>query len=65
MAFILEHTRLGFCWWDLVCLIILLIVAGIFIYKFLKMKKIQHDLEDQISEIYSDDTEAEPNSAQA
>ena len=64
MSFILEHTKLGFCWWDLVALIILVIVAGIFIYKYVKMKKIQHDLEDQISEIYSDGAETETHSAQ-
>ena len=65
MSFILEHTKLGFCWWDLVALIVLIIIAAIFIIKFTKMKKVQHDLEDQISEIYSDESEAESKSAQA
>lgn len=59
MSYILEHTRLGFCWWDLIALIILIAVAVIFIYKFLSMKKTQKDLEDQISEIYSEDVEVE------
>lgn len=59
MSYILEHTRLGFCWWDLIALIILIVVAVIFIYKFLSMKKTQKDLEDQISEIYSEDVEVE------
>ena len=51
MSYILEHTRLGFCWWDLIALIILIVVAVIFVYKFMSMKKTQKDLEDQISEI--------------
>ena len=59
MSYILEHTRLGFCWWDLIALIILIVVAVIFIYKFLSMKKTQKYLEDQISEIYSEDVEVE------
>ncbi len=65
MSYILEHTRLGFCWWDLIALIILIVVAVIFVYKFLSMKKTQKDLEDQISEIYSEDVEVESTSPQA
>lgn len=64
MSYILEHTRLGFCWWDLIALIILIAVAVIFIYKFLQMKKTQKDLEDQISEIYSEDVDVENTSVQ-
>lgn len=64
MSYIFEHTRLGFCWWDLIALIILIVVAVIFIYKFLQMKKTQKDLEDQISEIYSEDIDVENASAQ-
>lgn len=64
MAYILEHTRLGFCWWDLIALIILIAVAVLFIIKFLNMKKQQKDLEDQISEIYSDDVQVESSSTQ-
>ncbi len=65
MSYILEHTRLGFCWWDLIALIILIVVAVIFVYKFLSMKKTQKDLEDQISEVYSEDVEVESTSTQA
>lgn len=65
MSYILEHTRLGFCWWDLIALIILIVVAVIFVYKFLSMKKTQKDLEDQISEIYSEDVKVESTSPQA
>lgn len=65
MSYILEHTRLGFCWWDLIALIILIVVAVIFAYKFMSMKKAQKDLEDQISEIYSEDVDVESTSTQA
>ena len=65
MSYILEHTRLGFCWWDLIALIILIVVAVIFVYKFLSMKKTQKDLENQISEIYSEDVDVESTSPQA
>ena len=65
MSYILEHTRLGFCWWDLIALIILIVVAVIFVYKFMNMKKTQMDLEDQISEIYSEDVDVESTSTQA
>lgn len=65
MSYILEHTRLGFCWWDLIALIILIVVAVIFAYKFVSMKKTQKDLEDQISEIYSEDVDVESTSTQA
>lgn len=65
MSYILEHTRLGFCWWVLIALIILIVVAVIFVYKFMNMKKTQKDLEDQISEIYSEDVDVESTSTQA
>ena len=65
MSYILEHTRLGFCWWDLISLIILIVVAVIFVYKFMNMKKTQKDLEDQISVIYSEDVDVESTSTQA
>lgn len=65
MSYILEHTRLGFCWWDLIALIILIVVAVIFVYKFMNMKKTKKDLEDQISEIYSEDVDVESTSTQA
>ena len=45
--------------------IILIVVAVIFAYKFMSMKKTQKDLEDQISEIYSEDVDVESTSTQA
>ena len=37
MAFLLEHTRLGFCWLDLIALAVLLVVIGVFIYQHRKL----------------------------
>lgn len=56
MSFIIEHTRLGFCWWDIPALIILLVVVVVFIWKCHEMKKREKELEDKIAELYADDT---------
>ena len=55
MSYILEHTMLGFCWWDLPALIILIVVIAAFVWKHHDMKKQEKDLEDQISKLYADD----------
>lgn len=54
MAFLFEHTRLGFCWWDLIALLILIAVIIVFIVKVRKQKKIEKDLEDEISNLTAD-----------
>ncbi len=56
MTYIIEHTVLGFCWWDLLALIVLIVVIVGFVWKHHDMKKQEKDLEDQISELYADDT---------
>lgn len=56
MTNILAHTRLAFCWWDLPALIVLVVVIVAFAVKHHNMKKEQKDLEDQLSELYADDT---------
>ena len=33
MSYILEHTVLGFCWWDLPALILLIAVIVVFAWK--------------------------------
>ena len=52
MSYVLEHTVLGFCWWDLPAAIVLIVVAGVFIWKHHDMKKQERDLEEQISELH-------------
>ena len=44
MAFLLQHTRLGFCWLDLIALAVLLVVIGVFIYQHRKLKKQEKEL---------------------
>ena len=56
MSYIFEHTVLGFCWWDIPALIVLIAVIAVFVVKHRDMKKQEKDLEDQISELYTDDT---------
>ena len=56
MAFLLQHTRLGFCWLDLIALAVLLVVIGVFIYQHRKLKKQEKELQDQLSVIYADKT---------
>ena len=50
MSYIIEHTRLGFCWLDIVALIVLLVVVIWF------MVNEEKDLEDELSAIYAGDT---------
>lgn len=63
MAYLLEHTKFGFCMWDLIALIVLIIVIAAFVWKHYEMKRELKDLEDQISELYADDTVKMDNQA--
>lgn len=56
MTQIFQHSVLGFCWWDLPALIILIAVVVGFAVKHHNMKKEEKDLEDQLSDLYADDT---------
>ena len=56
MSYIFEHTRLGFCWWGLLALVILVIVVVAFAVKRSKLKVEQDELEDQLSELYAEDS---------
>lgn len=56
MSYILSHTVLGFCWWDFPALIVLIVVIAAFAVKHHNMKKEEKDLEDQLSELYIDET---------
>ena len=56
MSYVFEHSIFGFCWWDLPAAIVLIVVIVAFVWKHHDMKKQEKDLEDQISELYTDDT---------
>lgn len=57
MAYLFEHTKFGFCWLDLLALLILLavIVVVVFGVRNRDLKKQQKDLEDQLDDLYSGD----------
>ena len=61
MAYLLEHTKLGFCWWDLLALLILLSVVIVYLVRRHNLKKEQKDLEDQLSDLYAEDSVKENN----
>lgn len=51
MSYILERTVLGWCWWDLVALIVL---VGVCVYSYLKirkMKEVEKKLSDRLAGI--------------
>lgn len=56
MSYIFEHTTLGFCWWDIPALIILVVVIVVFAWKHHDMKKQEKELEDKLAELNTDDT---------
>lgn len=58
MLYILRHTTLGFCWWDIPALIILIVVIVAFIWNRHKLKKQEKELEDKLAELYADETTA-------
>lgn len=56
MSYLLDHTRLAFCWLDLLAFILLLAVVVVFAVKHRNMKKEQKDLEDRLSNLYAGDS---------
>ena len=55
MAYLFEHTKFGFCWFDLLALLILLAVIAVFVVRNQNLKKQQKDLEEQLDDLYSGD----------
>lgn len=62
MSFLMEHTILGFCWWDLIALIVVIAVIVFFVVKHNNMKNEEKDLEDQLADLYAADTVEESTS---
>lgn len=48
MAYLFEHTKFGFCWLDLLALLILLAVIAVFVVRNQNLKK-------QLDDLYSGD----------
>lgn len=59
MSFVLSHTKLGFCWWDLLALIVLVVVVGIFVVNHKKMKDRTKELEAEVSALYAPEEQKE------
>ena len=57
MAYIFEHTRFGFCWWDLLMIILLIVLIIVFIVQMHKLNKRKKKLEDKVADIYSEQVE--------
>lgn len=64
MAFVLGHTRIGFCWWDLLALIVLIVVIVVFVKNRKKLVDQEKDLQDELSSLYAGDSMKEETPAQ-
>lgn len=51
MSFLLEHTRFGFCWLDLLALIILASVVAYAYYMLKKANDKKKDLQERLDEL--------------
>lgn len=56
MSYIIEHTRIGFCGWDVLALVVLVIVTIVFAVRCNKLKEEQEELEECLSELYAEDS---------
>ncbi len=59
MDFVLQHTRLGFCWLDLIALVVLIVVVCVFVQQRRKLKKTEEELQEQLSARYVDEVDME------
>lgn len=50
------NIALGFCFWDILALIVLLAVVIGFVIHTVNLNKQEKELEDELSEIYADQT---------
>ena len=56
MSYILEHTKLGFCWWDVPALLVLVALVVVYLLRSRNMKKQQKEMEDQLADLYAEDS---------
>lgn len=56
MAYVLEHTKFGFCWWDLLALLLLVVLVAVYLVRRHNLKKEQKELEDQLADLYAGDS---------
>lgn len=56
MSFVLSRSSLGFCWWDLLALVALVVVIVFFVIRHKKVKDRFKELEEEVSTLYTADT---------
>ncbi len=56
MSYIIQHTCLGFCWLDLVALLVLIAVIVVAVKRRRDLKEEEKDLEEQLSAFYAEET---------
>ena len=54
MSYVIQHTCLGFCWLDLVALLVLIAVIVITFLRRRDMKKQEKELEERLSALYTE-----------
>ena len=54
MSYILQHTRIGFCLWDLLALLALLVIVAVVLKRRKDYKDKKKELEDEISALDAD-----------
>lgn len=64
MAYVLEHTKLGFCWWDIPALLVLAAIVVIYLLRSHDLKKQQKEMEDQLADLYAEDSMKEETSVE-
>lgn len=50
MAAFFEHAVLGFCWWDIPALLVLIAATALFLVKRHKLKEEKKELESKLSD---------------
>lgn len=56
MSYIIQHTCLGFCWLDLVALLVLIAVIVVAVKRRRDLKEEAEELEEQLSAFYAEET---------
>lgn len=63
MAFLLEHTRFGFCWLDLPAVLLLVVLFVVYLIRRHDLKVQKKELEDKLSALYAGDLTEDQNTA--
>ena len=53
MSYVLQHTRLGFCWLDLIALAVLILAIVVFVVRRRQLIREEKRLEEEVSSIFA------------